>query len=108
MVLDNQAEIFYGGVMNIPKIEEIYLHGKNSQKEIRIEVLVVKELVDAYLTLIPNEKRTMKMSLMVMRFHDDVKNMLISEATAVANEVHKRTLSVYKAEEGDSDDLSVR
>ena len=94
--------------MNIPKIQEIYLQGRNSQKELVIHVEVVKELVDAYLTLIPNEKRTMKTSLMVMRFHDSVKDMLIAEASAVAKEADKRTMKVYKAEEGDSDDLSIR
>lgn len=94
--------------MNIPKIEEIYLQGKNSQKEIVIQIQVVKELVDSYLTLIPNEKRTMKTSLMVMRFHDDLRDMLIAEATAVAKEAEKRTMSIYKAESEDSDDLSVR
>ena len=89
--------------MNIPKIQEIYLQGRNSQKELVIEVEVVKELVDAYLTLIPNEKRTMKISLMVMRFHDDVKNMLLAEVAAVAKEADKRTMSIFKAESGDSE-----
>ena len=103
MALGSQAEIFYGGEMNIPKIQEIYLQGRNSQKELVIEVEVVKELVEAYLTLIPNEKRTMKISLMVMRFHDDVKNMLLAEVAAVAKEADKRTMSIFKAESGDSE-----
>jgi len=94
--------------MNIPKIQEIYLQGRNSQKELIIEVEVVKELVDAYLTLIPNEKRTTKTALMVMRFHDAVKDMLIAEASAVAKEAEKRTLSIFKAESEDSNDLPIR
>lgn len=90
------------------QIQEIFLQGRNSQKEISVEIVVVEELVEAYLTLIPNEKRNMKMSLMVLRFHDDIKNMLVAEAEAVSNEAKKRTLSVFKAESEDSDDLSVR
>ena len=89
--------------MNIPKIEEIYLQGRNSQKELVVEVEVVAALVDAYLTKVPNESRTTKMALRAMRFYDSMKDMLISEAEAVAKEAEKRTLSVYKTESGDSD-----
>ena len=88
--------------MSIP-IQEIYLQGRNSQKEITIEIQTVAILVDAYLTLVPNEKRTTKIALKVMRFHDNLNRMLIDEAAAVVAEVKKRTMKVYKAEEGDSE-----
>lgn len=91
--------------MNIPKIEEIYLQGRNSQKELVVEVEVVAALVDAYLTKVPNESRTTKMALRAMRFHDAMKGVLVAETEAVAKEVEKRTSSVFKTESGDSCDM---
>jgi lysylphosphatidylglycerol synthetase-like protein (DUF2156 family) len=86
--------------MSIP-IQEIYLQGRNSQKEIVVKIQTVAILVEAYLTQIPNEKRTTKVSLDVMRLHDDLTSMLIVEAAAVAKEAEKRTNAVFKAESGD-------
>ncbi len=94
--------------MNIPKIEEIYLQGKNSLKELVVEVEVVAVLVDAYLTKVPNESRTTKMALKAMRFHDAMKDMLVAEAKAVSEEAEKRTKRVFQSESEDSNDLSVR
>jgi hypothetical protein len=72
------------------KIEEVHLQGMHSRKEIAIRIDVVVALVNAYMTVIPNEKRDLSMSLKVLRLHDDMKDMLMREVDAVQKEAEKR------------------
>lgn len=68
------------------------LKGNLSGKPIVIDVEVVVALINAYMLVIPNEKRTLPLSLQVLRFHEDLKGVLESEESAGIEMIEKRAL----------------
>lgn len=73
------------------KLQKIVVTGQYSKKEMKIDVDVVYELINAYMTIIPNEKRELALALKVLRFHDDVRDMFTAEEKAGLEELERRT-----------------
>jgi hypothetical protein len=73
------------------KTSVITVYGINSDKEISIDLVVVAKLVDAYLTLIPNEKRDAASALRILRLHDAILELSKAEVSAAAKYIEKKT-----------------
>jgi hypothetical protein len=66
------------------------VQGVNSGKHLTISVEVVVSLVNAYMTIIPNEKRDLKTALKVLRFHEGLAELLKAEYQASAEYIEKK------------------
>lgn len=71
-------------------IKTITVKGNLSGKAIRLEVKVIYDLVNAYMTIIPNEKRTLPEALNVLRFHDDVRELFNAEEKAGKETINRK------------------
>ena len=74
--------------MAIPKIT---LNGSLSGEEITIDIDTAVVLINAYMVIIPNEKRTLPDSLKVLRFHEDLKRVLAKEEKAGIEHIERKT-----------------
>ena len=61
--------------------------GFHSGKEMVIDIGAVQTLVSAYLTLVPNDKRTVRGALFVARFHDAMAAMAAAEENAALDKI---------------------
>jgi hypothetical protein len=68
--------------------------GFHSGKEMVIDIAAVGELVTAYLTLVPNEKRSVRGALLVARFHDAIRDMANAEEEAALKKIDKKAMGI--------------
>lgn len=88
-------------------MEQITVMGINSRETVVIRIDVVKELVEAYLRKIPNEQRTLPMSLQVLRLHDDLAKIVKAEHDAAGEYIERKTVEeLAKGMKEESDVLS--
>jgi hypothetical protein len=71
-------------------IKTITVKGNLSGKAIRLEVKVIYDLVNAYMTIIPNEKRTLPEALNVLRFHEYVRELFDAEEKAGKETINRK------------------
>jgi len=71
---------------------ELTIQGINSQHQVTIDLNSLLELIDTYMTVVPNEKRTLATSLKVLRLHDKFKELLLKETEANERYIEMKTM----------------
>lgn len=74
------------------KLTKFSLRGNLSGEKIVIDIEVVVALIDAYMTVIPNEKRTLPTALKVLRFHEDLREVLEAEEAAGLDTIERKAI----------------
>ena len=79
--------------MKPPEIIKMTLKGNLSGKLVVIDIEVVVALINAYMVVIPNEKRTLSQSLKVLRLHEELNEVLKAEEAAGLQIIEKKTIT---------------
>ena len=75
------------------RIKKINLIGSLSGKTIIIEVDTVVEMCKAYMVDLDNSKRSLSVSLKVLRFHDALSDLFNAEEIAGLDHINKKLMA---------------
>lgn len=77
----------------------ITLKGINSDEHIGIDLVLIDKLIVSYLIDLPNEKRTVAVSMGAVRLADSLNRMILAESDAAEKKIHDNIMKAAAEQE---------